>query len=76
MASEKSRTEISFLKSSLSVLGSIVERIKDSNKIIQDFIVRRVGDQLTAIEKANYLGAAKMIAGGTTQSVPMMSAAM
>jgi hypothetical protein len=52
------------------------KRIKESNKIIQDYNARNGNDPLTAIEKGNYLGAAKMIAGGTTQSVPMMAAAM
>ena len=54
----------------------LAKRIKESDKIIQDYNVKSGGDPLTAIENGNYLGAAKMVAGGTTQSVPMMAAAM
>ena len=54
----------------------LAKRVKESNKIIQDYNTKAGGDPLTAIEKGNYLGAAKMVAGGTTQSVPMMAAAM
>ena len=54
----------------------LAKRVKDSNKIIEDYNAKTGGDPLTAIEKGNYLGAAKMVAGGTTQSVPMMAAAM
>ena len=52
------------------------ERINKSNKIIQDYSVKNGVDPLTAIENGNYLGAAKLVAGGTTQSLPMMVAAM
>jgi hypothetical protein len=54
----------------------LAKRIKDADKIIQDYNVKSGGDPLTAIEKGNYLGAAKMVAGGTVQSIPMMAAAM
>jgi hypothetical protein len=54
----------------------LAKRIKDSDKIIQEYNIKSGGDPLTAIQKGNYLGAAKMVAGGTTQSVPMMAAAM
>jgi hypothetical protein len=52
------------------------KRIKESNKIIQDYSAKNGVDPLTAIENGNYLGAAKLVAGGTIQSVPMMAAAM
>jgi len=55
---------------------ALQKRIDKSNKIIQDYSVKNGVDPLTAIENGNYLGAAKLIAGGTTQSVPMMAAAM
>ena len=54
----------------------LAKRIKESNKIIQDYNTKSGGDPLTAIENGNYLGAAKMVAGGTVQSIPMMAAAM
>lgn len=54
----------------------LAKRVKESNKIIEDYNAKTGGDPLTAIEKGNYLGAAKMVAGGTTQSVPMMAAAI
>ena len=54
----------------------LAKRIKESNKIIQDYNIKSGGDPLTAIENGNYLGAAKMVAGGTVQSIPMMAAAM
>ena len=54
----------------------LAKRIKDADKIIQDYNAKSGGDPLTAIEKGNYLGAAKMVAGGTVQSIPMMAAAM
>jgi hypothetical protein len=52
------------------------KRINESNKIIQDYSAKNGVDPLTAIENGNYLGAAKLVAGGTIQSVPMMAAAM
>lgn len=52
------------------------KRIKESDKIIQEYSKKNGEDPLTAIENGNYLGAAKLIAGGTVQSFPMMAAAM
>jgi hypothetical protein len=54
----------------------LAKRIKQSDKIIQEYSAKNGGDPLTAIENGNYLGAAKLIAGGTVQSFPMMAAAM
>jgi hypothetical protein len=52
------------------------ERISKSNKIIQDYSTKNGVDPLTAIQNGNYLGAAKLTAGSTVQSFPMMMAAM
>ena len=52
------------------------KRIDKSSKIIQDYSLKNGVDPLTAIENGNYLGAAKLIAGGTVESMPMMAAAM
>jgi hypothetical protein len=54
----------------------LAKRIKKSDKIIQEYSAKNGGDPLTAIENGNYLGAAKLITGGTVQSFPMMAAAM
>ena len=54
----------------------LAKRIKESNTIIKNYSAKNGGDPLTAIENGNYLGAAKMVAGGTTQSVPMIAAAI
>ena len=52
------------------------KKINASNKIIQDYSDKNGGDPLAAIESGNYLGAAKLVAGGTVQSLPIMAAAM
>ena len=52
------------------------ERINKSNKIIKDYSEKNGVDPLTAIENGNYLGAAKLVAGGTVQSFAPMAAAM
>ena len=52
------------------------ERINKSDKIIQDYSAKNGVDPLTAIQDGNYLGAAKLTAGSTVQSFPMMMAAM
>jgi hypothetical protein len=52
------------------------KRINESNKIIKDYSDKNGADPLTAIENGNYLGAAKLVAGGTVQSSPMMAAAI
>ena len=52
------------------------KRINESNKEIKKYSDKNGGDPLTAIENGNYLGAAKLVAGGTVQSSPMMAAAI
>jgi hypothetical protein len=52
------------------------KRMQESDKIIQDYSLKNGVDPLTAIENGNYLGAAKLVAGGTVQATPMMAAAM
>jgi hypothetical protein len=52
------------------------DRINQSNKIIKDYSEKNGVDPLTAIENGNYLGAAKLVAGGTVQSFAPMAAAM
>jgi hypothetical protein len=52
------------------------KKINASNKIIKDYSDKNGVDPLTAIENGNYLGAAKLVAGGTVQSLPIMIAAM
>jgi hypothetical protein len=52
------------------------ERIKESNKVFKDYSDKNGVDPLTAIENGNYLGAAKLVAGGTVQSFAPMAAAM
>jgi hypothetical protein len=50
------------------------KRIDKSNKVIKEYSDKNGVDPLTAIENGNYLGAAKLIAGGTVQSLPWMVA--
>ena len=52
------------------------KRIDESNKAIQEYSKKNGTDPLTAIENGNYLAAAKLVAGGTIQSSPMMAAAI
>jgi hypothetical protein len=52
------------------------KRIDESNKVIKEYSDKNGVDPLTAIESGNYLGAAKLIAGGTVQSSPYMAAAI
>lgn len=52
------------------------KRINESNKIIKEYSDKNGADPLTAIENGNYLGAAKLVAGGTVQSAPWMAAAI
>jgi len=52
------------------------KRIDESNKVIKEYSDKNGVDPLTAIENGNYLGAAKLVAGGTVQSSPMMAAAI
>jgi hypothetical protein len=51
------------------------KRINESNKVIKEYSDKNGVDPLTAIENGNYLGAAKLIAGGTVQSLPWAVAA-
>ena len=51
------------------------KRIDESNKVIKEYSDKNGIDPLTAIENGNYLGAAKLIAGGTVQAFPWMVAA-
>ena len=48
------------------------ERIAKKQKEIQEYSDKNGGDALTALENGNILGAAKMIAGTTAQSLPLM----
>lgn len=52
------------------------KRIKKANTILQAFNDKNGGDPLAAIQNKNYLGAAKMVAGGTAQALPLMGAAL
>jgi hypothetical protein len=55
---------------------TLQKRINESNKIIKAYSDKNGVDPLTAIENGNYLGAAKLVAGGTAQSFAPMAAAM
>lgn len=50
----------------------VQKRISEKQKQIQDYNNENGGDALTALENGNILGAAKMIAGTTAQSIPLM----
>ena len=52
------------------------KRISESDKIIQEYSNKNGVDPLTAIQNKQYLKAAKLIAGGTVQSLPLMAASM
>ena len=52
------------------------EKIKVSNEKINEYASKNGGDALTALENGNYSGAAKLVAGTTAQSLPIMIAAM
>lgn len=52
------------------------EKIKVSNEKISEYSKKNGGDALAALENGNYSGAAKLIAGTTVQSLPIMVAAM
>jgi ParB/RepB/Spo0J family partition protein len=52
------------------------EKIDRTNKSIQTYNDKNGGDAFEAASNGNYLGAAKMIAGTTMQSLPLMVAAM
>jgi hypothetical protein len=52
------------------------KKINASNKIIKDYSDKNGVDPLTAIENGNYLGAAKLIAGATAQSMPIVIASI
>ena len=51
-------------------------KIDRTNKDIQDYNDKNGGNAFEAVSNGNYLGAAKMIAGTTMQSLPLMAAAM
>ena len=48
------------------------KRIAKKQKEIQEYSDKNGGDALTALENGNILGAAKMVAGTTAQSLPLM----
>jgi hypothetical protein len=48
------------------------KRIEEKRKEIQEYNNKNGGDALTALENGNVLGAAKMIAGTTVESLPLM----
>lgn len=52
------------------------EKIKVSNEKINEYASKNGGDALAALENGNYSGAAKLVAGTTVQSLPIMIAAM
>jgi hypothetical protein len=52
------------------------EKIKVSNEKINAYSAKNGGDALQAVENGNYVGAAKLVAGTTAQSLPIMVAAM
>lgn len=58
------------------VADSLDTVIKSSNDKIEAYNQKNGGDVLTALSNGNYLGAAKMTAGATLQSAPLMLAAM
>jgi len=52
------------------------EKIKVSNEKINAYSAKNGGDALQAVQDGNYVGAAKLVAGTTAQSLPIMIAAM
>jgi len=52
------------------------EKIKVSNEKINAYSAKNGGDALQAVKDGNYVGAAKLVAGTTAQSLPIMIAAM
>lgn len=52
------------------------EKIKVSNDKINAYAAKNGGDAFAALENGNYSGAAKLVAGSTVQSLPIMVAAM
>jgi hypothetical protein len=55
---------------------TLKKRIDEANEKVNSYSQKNGGDALTALENGNYSGAAKMIAGTTMQSLPIMVAAM
>lgn len=52
------------------------QSINRANSVVQEYNDKNGGDALTALSNGNYLGASKMIAGSTMQSLPLMLGAM
>lgn len=52
------------------------EKIKVSNEKINEYSIKNGGDAWKAVTDGNYVGAAKLVAGTTMQSLPIMVAAM
>jgi hypothetical protein len=52
------------------------EKIRISNEKINAYSAKNGGDALKAVQDGNYVGAAKLVAGTTMQSLPIMIAAM
>ena len=52
------------------------EKIKISNEKINAYSAKNGGDALQAVQDGNYVGAVKLVAGTTMQSLPIMVAAM
>jgi len=52
------------------------EKIKVSNEKINAYSAKNGGDALQAVQDGNYVNAAKLVAGTTMQSLPIMVAAM
>jgi len=52
------------------------EKIKVSNEKLNDYALKNGVDPLTAIEKGEYKNAAKLVAGTTMQSLPLMVVAL
>lgn len=72
-ASSEKFTEVFGLKNVPS--ETIGKRIEEKRKEIQEYNDKNGGDALAALEDGNVLGAAKMIAGTTAESLPLMIAA-
>jgi len=72
-SSKKLAEDLGFVNIPSKVLKA---KIDQSNKKIDQYNVENGGDALNALSNGNYSGAAKIIAGTTFQSLPIMIAAM
>lgn len=72
-SSDKLAKDLGFVNIPSEILK---EKIKVSNEKINEYASKNGGDALAALESGNYSGAAKLVAGTTAQSLPIMIAAM